>query len=290
MRVMDKVALADFLRRRRAALQPVDIGIDRGRRRQTVGLRRDEVANLAHVSTDHYRRMEQARGSRPSPEATRGLARALRLTPAERDHLYRIAGHTPPPRTYRPDFASLGLSRVLARIDTPAQIVSDLGVTLAQNLLARALVGDQTTFVGPNRSVVHRWFTEPSARAVHPDDEHPRISRAHVAALRAVYGATRDDLEAQELVALLLGRSEEFALLWERHEVVDRSGSVKRYLNPLVGEMTLDCQILTADNVTERLVVFTPMTGDDAAKLDLLAVASNQQVEQHAPQTTSQMH
>ena len=141
---MNRDELADFLRRRREALRPGDVGLSAGARRRTRGLRREEVAGLAHISTDFYARLEQRRGSRPSEQTAAALSRALRLTRDERDHLYELAGHTAPPRTLRTDHASPGLQRVLEGLDAPAQIVSDLGVTLSQNLLAEALVGVQT--------------------------------------------------------------------------------------------------------------------------------------------------
>jgi transcriptional regulator with XRE-family HTH domain len=283
---VDRQALADFLRRRRLVLHPAELGLDSPGRRQTPGLRREEVASRAFMSTDFYTRLEQARGSRPSPETAEALASALRLTPAERRHLFELAGHNPPRPAFRSDGPSPGLVRVMERMDLPAQIVSDLGVTLAQNHLARALVGEQTGFSGPARSVIYRWFTDPSSRSFHPEDEHARISRDHVASLRAVHGAPRDDPDADELVSVLLERSKEFAALWERHEITDRSGSVKRFRNPLAGELVLDCQILTSENVTERLVVFTPLPGsDDADKLDLLAMPNEQRPEESpAPQ------
>jgi transcriptional regulator with XRE-family HTH domain len=149
---MDRDGLADFLRRRREALLPGDVGLSAGSRRRTRGLRREEVAGLAHMSTDSYARLEQRRASRPSEQTTAALARALRLTPAERDHLFPLAGHTAPPRAFRTDHPSPGLLRVLDRIDTPAQIVSDLGVTLSQNQLAEALVG-----VGGRTVVPRLW-------------------------------------------------------------------------------------------------------------------------------------
>src|SRR3954468_16738711 len=90
---MDRGGAADFLRRRREALQPADLGLAPGARRRAPGLRREEVAALAHMSTDFYARLEQRRGSRPSEQTTAALARALRLTPAERDHLFALAGH-----------------------------------------------------------------------------------------------------------------------------------------------------------------------------------------------------
>src|ERR1700733_8484386 len=150
---MDRTELADFLRRRREGLQPDEVGLAAGTRRRTSGLRREEVAALAHMSTDFYARLEQRRGSRPSAQTVAALARALRLSQDERDHLFALAGHTPPPRAFRTDHASPGLLRVLDRLDTPAQISSDLGVTLSQNQLAEALVGVQTDYTGLQRSM-----------------------------------------------------------------------------------------------------------------------------------------
>ncbi|MGD1058571.1 MAG: helix-turn-helix transcriptional regulator [Solirubrobacteraceae bacterium] len=274
---MDRDGLADFLRRRRAALQPDDVGLHAGARRRTGGLRREEVAGLAHMSTDFYARLEQRRGSRPSEQTTAALARALRLTQDERDHLFALAGHTAPPRAFRTDHASPGLLRVLDRLDTPAQIVSDLGVTLSQNPLAEALVGVQTRYTGLRRSMIYRWFTEPEQRGIHPQADHPMHSRIHVAALRAVHGRSADDQEARDLVDHLLRESSEFAALWERHEVASRAGTHKRFVHPLVGPLTLDCQILTSENLTERLVVFTASAGsEDADRLALLSVIGSQ--------------
>jgi transcriptional regulator with XRE-family HTH domain len=89
---VDRDELGDFLKRKREALAPTDVGLNPTARRRTPGLRREEVASLAHVSTDFYTRLEQSRGSRPSQQTVASLARALRLTPAERDHLFDLAG------------------------------------------------------------------------------------------------------------------------------------------------------------------------------------------------------
>ncbi|HEX2703068.1 MAG TPA: helix-turn-helix transcriptional regulator [Solirubrobacteraceae bacterium] len=274
---MDRDELADFLRRRRESLHPDDVGLQPGERRRTRGLRREEVAGLAHMSTDFYARLEQRRGSRPSLQTTAALARALRLSGDERDHLFALAGHTAPPRAFRTDHASPGLLRVLDRLETPAQISSDLGVTLAQNPLAEALVGVQTRYSGLARSIIYRWFTDPAARRIHPEADHQQHSRIHVGALRAVHGRAADDPEARELVEHLLRESDEFAALWERHEVPTRTRTRKRFVHPLVGTLTLDCQVLTSENLTEKLVVFTASPGsEDAERLALLAVVGTQ--------------
>jgi transcriptional regulator with XRE-family HTH domain len=282
---MDRDGLADFLRRRREALQPADVGLAPGARRRAPGLRREEVAALAHMSTDFYARLEQRRGSRPSEATVAALARGLRLTPAERDHLFSLAGHTPPPRAFRTDHPSPELLRVLDRLDTPAQIVSDLGVTLAQNRQAEVVLGVQTRFEGPYRSLYYRWFMDPGSRGLHPEEDHAFHSRVHVASVRAVHARPVADPEADALVGHLLAESAEFAALWERHEVGEGFGSgYKRFVNPLVGLLTLNCQILTAENQRERLVVLTATPGsEDADRLALLAVVGTQDFPVSAP-------
>ena len=277
---MDRDGLADFLRRRREALQPDDVGLAPGRRRRTAGLRREEVAALAHMSTDFYARLEQRRGSRPSEQTVGAIARALRLTQDERDHLFQLAGHNAPPRGFRSDHVTPALLRVLDRLDTPAQVVSDLGVTLAQNPLGEALMGPGMIYSGLARSTYYRWFIDPEERSRFPEADHPTHSRRYVAALRSVHGRSPDDPEVVELVDALQHQSPEFVEVWERHEVAVRNDTRKRILHPTVGLMTLDCQILTAENLTEMLVVFTATPGtEDAERLALLSVVGTQTFE-----------
>jgi transcriptional regulator with XRE-family HTH domain len=275
---MDRDGLADFLRRRRAALRPEDVGLPPGRRRRAPGLRREEVAARAHISTDFYTRLEQRRGARPSESTVASLALALRLDGVERDHLFALAGHNAPPSAMRRDEPSPGLLRVLEQIDdAAAMIVSDLGVTLRQNEIAKALLGDHSVHSGPSRSMIYRWFTEPERRGMHPADDHELRARGHVASLRAVHGRPGPDPEADELVDALLAESEEFAALWDEHEVGRKTAVEKRFLHPLVGEVTLDCQNLVSEaNVSERLVVFSAAPGSvDEARLRMLAELAN---------------
>jgi transcriptional regulator with XRE-family HTH domain len=274
---MDREGLADFLRRRRAALQPDDVGLGPGRRRRTPGLRREEVAALAYLSTDFYTRLEQGRGSRPSEQTIGALARALRLTLDERDHLLQLAGHTAPARGRRSEHVSPALMRVLDRLDTPAQVVSDLGVTLQQNALAEALLGVQTGYSGMERSTFYRWFTDPEERRRFPAEDHELHSRRYTANLRAVYARDAGDDEARRLVDELHRRSPEFARFWAAHEVGLPTETRKRIAHPAVGLIDLDCQILTAENQMERLVVFTATPGtQDAERLALLSVIGSE--------------
>src|SRR5215470_16459315 len=134
---MDRAALADFLRHRREALQPADVGVPATARRRTPGLRREDVAALAVMSTDYYTRLEQQRGPQPSQQMLTSLARALRLTSGERDYLFRVAGHNAPASVSAAAHVAPALLRVLDRLtDTPALILSSLGETLVQNRMA----------------------------------------------------------------------------------------------------------------------------------------------------------
>jgi transcriptional regulator with XRE-family HTH domain len=269
---MDRDGLADFLRHRRQALRPEDVGLGPGRRRRTPGLRREEVAAIAHMSTDFYTRLEQRRGSRPSQQTIGALARALRLSLDERDHLLQLAGHTAPPRTRRSDHVSPALLRVLDGLDTPAQVVSDLGVTLEQNPLAEALLGPQTSYSGLARSMFYRWFTDPEERRRFPVEDHGLHSRHYAALLRGAQSRDPDDQDARELVGALR-HSPEFTQLWNEHEVALPAEAHKRIAHPTIGLIELDCLILTADNQTERLVIFTATPGsEDAERLALLRV------------------
>lgn len=271
---MDRTALAEFLRRRREGLQPADVGLPAGVRRRAPGLRREEVASLAAMSTDYYTRLEQRRGPQPSVQMLASLARALRLTDQERDHLFRMAGHNVPERVSDASHVAPALLRVLDRLeDTPALILSNLGEPLVQNRMADALFGDRSSLTGLDRYDVYRWFTVPAERTRYPADDRDRQGRALVSGLRAVYGAMGPKSKAGELVRELRKRSEEFAELWERHEVAKRFADHKTIVHPEVGPIEVDCQALFTEDQSQCLLVLTAAPRSDAAeKLALLAV------------------
>ena len=276
---MDRPALADFLTRRRRELQPVDVGMPAGPRRRTPGLRREEVAALAAMSTDYYTRLEQQRGPQPSVQMLASLARALRLSADERDYLYRVAGHSAPDRTAVGSYVAPALLRVLDRLsDTPAMILSALGEVLVQNDPARALFGDRTSYTGLERSEVYRWFVRPGTeRSYYPESDRDRQSRAQVASLRAAYGSMGPSSPAGELVRELQRVSPEFAELWERHEVQRRFEDHKVLIHPEVGAIELDCQALFTEDQSQALLVLTAAPRSEAAeKLGLLSVLGTQ--------------
>ncbi|WP_191293018.1 helix-turn-helix transcriptional regulator [Kitasatospora herbaricolor] len=276
---IDRRELADFLRRSRDRVRPQDAGLPAGPRRRIPGLRREEVAQLAGMSADYYIRLEQARGPQPSPQMLAALARALRLSTDERDHLHLLAGHRPPAGRVAGDHVAPGLLHLLDQLPgTPAQVLGELGDVLAQNATARALLGGVCTVSEHGRNVVWRWFADPAARAAYPAEEHEHYSRVHVADLRAAVGRRAGDPAATRLVERLRGASEEFAGLWELHEVAVRRHSRMRVLHPVIGPVDLDCQILLAPEGDQRLVLLTPPPGSDTAdRLALLRVVGTEQ-------------
>ena len=270
---MHREQLADFLRRRREAIRPAEVGIADGPRRRTSGLRREEVAMLAGMSVDYVVRLEQGRSSQPSTQLLAALARALRLSDDERDHLFHLAGHRPPPADGVAVLARAGLVRMLDLLgDTPALVLSDLGEVLAQNRASLLVMGDHTTFSGDRRYPVYRWFTEPAAREVSLPEEHERQSRQLVADLRAVAGRRSGDPVATTLVDRLLAASAEFRGLWAEHEVAVRRADRKTMLHPRVGRLVLDCETLVTPDQGQQLLVLTPADAETRERLELLRV------------------
>ena len=274
---MDAIALGAFLRNRREALQPEDVGLPRGQRRRTSGLRREEVAALVGMSPDYYARLERGAGPQPSEQMAAAMARGLRLSLAERDHLFALAGQVAPRRTARADHVAPALMRVLDRLqDTPAQIMGGLGQTLVQTPLAAALLGDQTHFTGSARSVVYRWYTDPSSRSIYFADDHDLHGRTFTAQLRRAVARRGPKSEAAELARELRAVSPEFAAVWDEHEVGLTYSEAKRFTHPEVGRLDLHCQTLLDPDTEHTLLVFTATPGTPSYDtLQLLAVVGH---------------
>lgn len=273
--------LGTFLRSRRERIRPADVGLPAGPRRRVPGLRREEVAHLAGASVDYYNELERGAGSQPSEQMIAALARALRLSADERDYLYRLADRPVPVHGGAASHVHPGMLDLLGRLtSTPAQVITDLHVTLVQNPLAVALLGDQSGFRGPRASFVHRWFTEPAARELYPEADHERQSRSFVADLRAA-AARRDakDTEAGSMIRTLLDVSPEFAALWAAHDVAVRRDDRKRLIHPVLGPVEVNCLHLFSEDGRQRLLWFAPAVGTDSAGLlDLLTVVGTQEV------------
>jgi hypothetical protein len=230
------------------------------------------------MSVDYYSRIEQQRGPHPSEQMLAAIARGLHLSLDERDHLFRLAGHNTPSRALRSDHVSPGLMRVLDRLDdTPAQVMSGLGETLLQTRLAVALLGDETSYTGPSRCVAYRWFTNPAARRIYPEADHPKHGRTFTAWLREAYAREGPGSRAASIVDALLATSEEFAAIWSSHEVGLRYTEHKRIQNAQVGVLELHCQLLFDQDQSQSLLVFTATPGSESYdKLQLLSVIGSQ--------------
>jgi transcriptional regulator with XRE-family HTH domain len=276
--MIDRTGLASFLRNRREALQPEDVGMPRGQRRRTSGLRREEVATLCNMSADYYSRLERERGPQPSQQMLASIAQGLHLSIDERDHLFRLAGHNPPPRGTSSDHISPGLLRILDRLeDTPAEIVTELGETLRQTPMGVALTGDVTRYTGPARSRGYRWFTDPGTRDLYAPEEHAFMSRMYAAGLRGLVTLRGPDSRAAYLADLLLESSEEFRRLWDDHEIGIRPHEVKHFVHPEVGALELSCQVLIDPGQAHSLMVYTAVPGTESyEKLQVLAVIGAQ--------------
>lgn len=277
---MDRAQLSDFLRTRRAALQPEDVGLPRGQRRRTGGLRREEVAALCQMSTDYYSRIEQQRSTMPSEQMLDSIARGLRLSLDERDHLFRLAGHNTPQRALRSDHINPGLMRILDRLaDTPAQVITGLAETLVQTRPAVALLGNETGFTGLARSMLYRWFTDPASRRIYPVEDHPMRSRIFTADLRTAYSRLGRPSKAAAIVDALLAQSREFEELWSAHEIGITHSDFKRIQHPEVGVLELYCQVLFDLGQAQALLVFTAVPGSEShEKLQLLSVIGEQRL------------
>jgi transcriptional regulator with XRE-family HTH domain len=273
---VDSAELAAFLRTRRKALQPEDVSLPRGARRRTAGLRREEVAQLVGMSTDYYSRIERGVSPKLSAQMTAAIARGLRLSIADRDHLFVLVGHKSPTGSVANDHVSPGLMRILDRIDdTPAQVMGEAGETLIQTRMGRALYGDQTLFTGLSRAVAYRWFTDRSARNIYVAEDHETHGRHFTSQLRSAVAKGGAQSFAATVARELSKQSEEFASLWAAHEVGVKSVEPKRIVHPEVGLLELFCQVLLDPEHGHVLLVFTANPGSlSSDRLRVLASRS----------------
>lgn len=230
------------------------------------------------MSADYYSRLEQERGPQPSEQMIASIAQGLHLSRDERDHLFRLAGHHPPTRGTAVEHISPGMLRILDRLDdTPAEITSELGETLRQNTLGVALTGETTGFTGLARSLVYRWFTDPSARRLYAPEDHEFLSRMFAAGARERVTLRGPGSRAAELADALLAASDEFRMWWNEHEVGIRPNEVKRFLHPELGRLELNCQTLIDPGESHYLHVYTAVPGSESyEKLQLLSVIGAQ--------------
>ena len=245
-------ALGGFLRARRARLRPEDVGIPTSGRRRVPGLRREEVATLAGVSSDYYMRLEQGRETSPSPQVIDAIAAALHLDDEAHDHLRRLTG-APQKRRSIPAGHD-GISPQLLQLidswpDTPAFILGPALDILAHNALAAALHSGFQRFDNLARMV----FLDPAGRTFYQDWD--KAANSCVAELRAAYGYDPDSSRITEVVDSLCAKSPEFAELWARHEVKGKTRQAKNLAHPEVGALEIQFSAFTVNSAPHKQLV-----------------------------------
>lgn len=277
--------LGDFLRSRRAGLDPEELGLKAyGTRRRVSGLRREELAMLAGVSVTHYTRLEQGRATGASDAVLDALARALRLTEDETAYLKDLArpSTSTRPASPRPEYASRSARRLLeAMTEVPALVLDRRNDILAWNRLGHALIAGHLDPAAPENPA-----TRPNLTRMLFLDEHFRELYSNwaeeatlaVASLRLVAGRHPDDRRLAELIGRLVIQSKEFAARWARHPVRTCTSGVKHFRHPIVGSMELYFEnLLIPGGSGQRIIAYSAVSGSPSdAALRLLGISSQE--------------
>jgi transcriptional regulator with XRE-family HTH domain len=270
-----RAELADFLRTRRASIQPGDVGLPEGGRRRTPGLRREEVAQLAGVGSTWYTWLEQGRDVRASLEVLEAISRALRLSPAERVHLILLGrGEEVPPCAAPAERVSPTLRRLIDNVGpNPALVLGRRWDYLAWNPAATVLFGDLDSVPRAARNHVWLTFMDPARREMFTDWE-PQ-SRRCVAKFRADSARHLGDPAFEELIHALRKSSPEFCTRWKRHEVSRGGGGRRELRHPVAGTLVFEYAVFgPQESPDQRFVLYTPMDeADTKAKMASLLAA-----------------
>jgi transcriptional regulator with XRE-family HTH domain len=267
--------LGAFLRARREACKPADVGLPDGARRRTPGLRRSELATVAGVSVEYLTRLEQGRDRNPSLQVLAALADALRMTPDERIHLHHLAKITSgdlglcpsadqgPARTVRSTVRA-----VLDRLEpAPAAVVNRLSEVVAHTSGYERLFGPVGLLDGDPPSMIRYVFADARARIAFPDWD--RVADEHAAGLRLEI--THGDEYAAELVSeLSFAAGEPFAERLSGPPEPPRMAAVERLAHPQAGQLRLAREVLDLDGGEQRLLVYLPADAATSAALDRL--------------------
>ncbi|MFF4538299.1 helix-turn-helix domain-containing protein [Streptomyces aureus] len=270
-----RAELSEFLRSRRARLKPEDVGMpDFGRHRRVPGLRREELAQLAGVSVAYYTRLEQGHGRNVSAEVLDAIARALRLTDAEHNHLTHLAKPKQHKKKQagRPQQVRGSLRQLLDTLDgVPAYITGRRSDVLVWNRMAAAVFGDWSELPPQERNWARMVFLRPEYRDLFVEWEQKAIDI--VCLLRMDAGCHPDDPRLSALVGELSVKSEDFRRLWATHDVKEKSHGVKLLRHPLVGDLALQFESFRLVGDSElALVTYHAEPGSASAEaLRLLA-------------------
>lgn len=285
--------LGDFLRARRAALDPHRVGLpDDGRLRRVPGLRREELAQLAHLSVDYVVRLEQGRTRRVSRPVLDALADALRLASDERAYLFTVADVTQATPARRP--GKQKVDRQLLQLldgmrDIPAMVLNRRMDVLAWNRGAAALLTDFAALSPAERNLIRLTFLDEAYRSLYAD--WSRAARECVAVLRMEAGRNPNDPALTGLVGELTVRDPDFRAWWGSHQVRGPRQLTKTYHHPVMGTVTLDVQQFSVDNQPDQhLVAYTapPDTPSQEALRFLLQWSAHptDQPDDHAPDSS----
>jgi transcriptional regulator with XRE-family HTH domain len=287
---MARTEFGQTVRRWRDRVPPEAAGLPVGGHRRAAGLRREELALLAGISVDYVTRLEQGRAANPSEQVVEALGRALRLSGAEREHLFNVAGLVPPGRGTVPAYITPSVQRLLDRLTgTPVAVYDAAWTLLLANPLYAALMGDPTGWRGHERNGVWRNFLGPGTRVRHTPEARRAFETALVADLRTTASRYPADQLLRRLVAELRANSDRFAELWDSGAVGRNEASRKTVDHPQLGPLTLDCDVLSVAGSDLRIMIYTaePDT-EDAERIALLAVLGTQTLtEQPDTQGTS---
>jgi transcriptional regulator with XRE-family HTH domain len=267
------------LRHWRDGVAPAKVGVAEGRRRRATGLRREEVAELAGISVDYLTRLEQGRATSPSVQVVEALARALRLTDAQRDLLFRLAGHITPGFDLVSSRITPGVQRLLDRLaNTPVAVYDATWTLITANAPYDALMGQTTHWRGIERNSIWRHLIGPGNRAVQTPEERADQQARLVADLRLTAARYPADQRLKRLIHELAALSPRFVELWDGNfDPHQDQGRHKTIDHPDVGHITLDCDTLVAAADDLRIMIFTaePET-EDAERLALATVLGTQ--------------
>lgn len=263
--------LAAFLRTRRERLDPRDLGLPSGRRtRRTPGLRREEVAELAAVSVDYIVRLEQGRGLRPSADVVEALARALRLTPAERVYLFNLTQHRPRYAEKPATTAAPPLVRLVTDLSPlPAMLMNYRYDILAWNREMTRLALDFDTLPPSQRNSMWLCLMHPEIRELYVDRE--RVVREGIAHLRAAWATHPEDRALSDLIAEFIAGDEDFARLWAERDIRVNGRGRKVMRHPDVGVIATHYEVLMPlQDPDQRLVIFRAADDESQSALDRL--------------------
>ncbi len=278
---MDRLELARVLKAARGRVAPWEVGLTAGPRRRVTGLRREEVALLAGVSVEYVVRLEQGRGPRPSTQVLKALTQALRLEPDERDQVFRLAGSPPPlvggiEMSIRPS-----VLRLLQRLtDLPTVVLSAKGDVLAQNPMARALLGDLSRWPEGRRNIIwQRFLGTGHVRVTFTPEEEATWAQQAVGLLRTALSRYPDDVDLGDLIEELTTGSEGFRSMWDEGRSTTHRSMHKTIDHPEVGRLVLDCDTLLLPDTDQSMIVYSAAAGtQEASALDVLRVIGTERM------------